>query len=104
MPTVEITRIHCFRTTSGLGDDDMRLYVGATEVFDKQMGDDDTTTPNVTETFTDKVKVSVYERDEVSQSDLIGSFYATKHEAGDGVLTEVMTGDGSHYDLSYEVT
>lgn len=104
MATLDITHIHCYSVTSGAGDDDMGVYIDGVLVFRKQMGDDDSVTPDVQSTFTNKVKVSVYEIDEVSGHDLIGSFYATKHEAGDGELTEVLTGDGSHYDLSYQVT
>ncbi|MEU9160796.1 hypothetical protein AB0D29_11090 [Streptomyces sp. NPDC048424] len=105
MATLRILKIECHRVTTGIGDDDCEMLIDNESVFRKQMGDgDEHSFNNLQRTFTNRIKILVWERDRSSPSDIIGVFYANKFQADQGDTKEAMSGDGSLYDLTYRVT
>ncbi|KUL67708.1 hypothetical protein ADL34_33570 [Streptomyces sp. NRRL WC-3605] len=106
MATLTLNRIYCHHTTSGPGDDDVYIKVDGLRVWgEAEMGDEDGEDIDVSKNFGTKVKVSVWDADDApSPDDFLGAFWAHKSQANTGEQAEVLTGDGSYYDIYYEVS
>ncbi|MFF3884310.1 hypothetical protein [Streptomyces sp. NPDC001914] len=106
MATLTLNKIFCYNTTSGPGDDDVYIKVDGVRVWGEvEMGDADGEDIGESKDFRNKVKVTVYEGDDApSPDDFLGGFWAHQSQAGSGEQAETLNGDGSHYDIFYEVT
>ncbi|MER7056884.1 MULTISPECIES: hypothetical protein [unclassified Streptomyces] len=111
MAKLNLATIQCHSTTSGPGDDDVYIRVDGKMVWPsttypsyQEMGNDDSEEINETISFTNKAKVTVRDYDDVSPDDSIGSFWVHDSLAGTGEHAQAMNGDGSNYDIYYDVT
>ncbi|MGV9252035.1 hypothetical protein [Streptomyces sp. NPDC003697] len=111
MAKLNLNTLQCHDTTSGPGSDDVYIQVDGGNIYPDgayghyhnfDAGDSAELKKSVS--FTDKAKVVVKDYDSTSPDDLIGSFWVSVSQVGDGELAESMNGDGSDYDLYYEVT
>lgn len=101
-PYVLLKSIKCHETTSGTGADDVIVWFEGEQMFRSEMKGGRHRNINQLRNFTSPAKVWVNEVD-ADTDDLIGSFHVTSAQIGHGEQVETMTGDGSHYDLWYEV-
>ncbi|MFD9380436.1 hypothetical protein ACFWBH_33815 [Streptomyces sp. NPDC059999] len=104
MTTVNLNTLQCHSTTSGPGADDVYIRVDGVKVYGThEFDDDDSEELNVSREFEEKAKIVVRDYDSTNPDDLIGSFWVHESQAGTGEHAESLTGDGSSYDIYYDV-
>ncbi|MFF3484178.1 hypothetical protein ACFYXC_12960 [Streptomyces sp. NPDC002701] len=102
-PYVLLKSIKCYETTSGAGADDVVIVFRGELMFRSEMKGGRHRNIDKLRNFTSPEKVWVNEADSGSSDDLIGSFFVTSAQIGSGEQVATLTGDGSHYDLFFEV-
>lgn len=105
---VRILSVECIETTTGPARDDVYLEFSTGERIPRRSADSitmdsgDVWNPKATVRATDSLQVTVWELDDVGSDDEIGSFVVYADD-DDGRYTEQLSGDGSNYEVTYEV-
>ncbi|MDA5281082.1 hypothetical protein [Streptomyces sp. Isolate_45] len=111
MATLNLNTLRCIDTTSGPGADDVYIRVDGDMIYPtttypsyKEFDPGDSAELNRSISFTNMAKVTIRDYDTADPDDLIGSFWVHDSQAGTGEHAESLNGDGSDYDLFYDVT
>lgn len=111
MPTtyVVVNKVKCIETTDGIGKDDLYIAIDGEKVWPyfadyEQIGEgEEKIIGGALRSFTGSINVTLWEYDSGSADDEIGTITAYEDASGNGELGQTLNGDGSHYEVYYEV-